>query len=147
MTSPLPGRGSQLDPAIKAALLGADSARRARIALAVARRASQLDDRLTGRSAGGVQEILAGRSDQHLRDQVARVTHDLDRRYLDVHDDRVGPESPDWEVPLRRARAAAVVYAASDPDSPVAATEATYEALYALDEGLQAVLAVVESAC
>ena len=119
-------------PAVQDAVSGLPPERCRRVALAAAKRAvdawadhpAALDAALVGASPG-------------LRAEVQRLAEDLDDRYLDLHDDeKPGGQSPGWEAAFRRARTAAAVVSALDPDPNKAACGALYEASYALDEDL-----------
>ena len=82
-----------------------------------------------------------------MRRRVDDAAAELDDRYLDLHDDeKSGGRTAGWEEAFRLARAAASLGFALDPDATIAALNATYEALHALDGDVDRVRALVAAA-
>jgi hypothetical protein len=134
------GRGSLLDPVVRGEITAASPERRRRIAVAVAAMALQSLASRPPELDSALSEIQSGVLNRATRELVAQVAEHLDDRYLDMFDDEIpSGRTEGWEEVFSSARAAAALGFAFDDDATVAATEAAYEALHALD-GDEAVL-------
>jgi hypothetical protein len=115
-----------------------------RIGLAVAARAVAALKDPPADLATTLEELCAGGSSQVARDRAAAIVERLDERYFELNEREEETGQPTgWEEPFRQARAAAAVCEAAGLDPLRAATEATYEALYALDGDADAVLSTI----
>ena len=128
-------RWESLDPRIVAELTRATHDRLKRIAVAAAAVAV---DRTKGCPAvlrNAVAELQLGEHVDTSKEAVAALAAELDDQYLDLQDDeKPGGRSPGWEEAFNLARAAAAVAYAYDADPVVAAGEAVYEGLAAIDD-------------
>lgn len=144
MTDAKAGRGRLLDPTVRDEIAGASPERRRRIAIAVAALALRSLPSSPQELHSALSEIQSGALDPATRVRVAEVAARLDDRYLDMFDDeKPGGRTEGWEEVFHSARAAAALGFAFADDATVAANEAAYEALHALDGDEAALSATV----
>jgi hypothetical protein len=117
------------------------------IAIAVASAAASAHPELPVEFHEAVHRLRSGKPHSDLLFRINEAADELDDLYLDLHaDEKPGGQSPDWETAFRTARAAFAVRFALADDPFLAAADATYETVAALNHDEAAVLEVVRLA-